>query len=114
MSEKKYLLTESDIRQIKDLECGWCADNAGGHFNCADASNAEQERFLEAHEYRERTCEMIDLKTGDRADYDCDEHVFHCEACHAERGVYAYNEDGDVWAEMSKYCPECRAKVVKP
>ena len=31
MSEKKYLLTESDIRQIKDLECGWCADNAGGN-----------------------------------------------------------------------------------
>lgn len=29
MSEKKYLLTESDIRQIKDLECNRCVDNAG-------------------------------------------------------------------------------------
>lgn len=58
MSEKKYLLTESDIRKIKDLECGWCADNAGGHFNCAEASKAEQKRLLEANEYRERTCQI--------------------------------------------------------
>ena len=58
MNGKKYLLTESDIRQIKDLECGWCADNAGGHFNCAEASKAEQEPLLEANEYRERTCQI--------------------------------------------------------
>lgn len=58
VSEKKYLLTESDIRKIKDLECGWCAANAGGHFNCAEASKAEQKRLLEANEYRERTCQI--------------------------------------------------------
>ena len=61
----------------------------------------------------ERTCEMIDIKSGDRADYDCDEHIYHCKKCHAERGVYAYNEDGDVWAEMPKHCPECGVRVVE-
>ena len=102
MSEKKYLLTESDIRQIKDLECGWCADNAGGHFNCADASNAEQERFLEAHEYRERTCEMIDLKTGDRADYDCDEHVFQCgtRCVRIQRGRRRVGRDAEILSRV--------------
>ena len=42
----------------------------------------------------ERTCEMINIKSGDRADYDCDEHIFHCKNCHAERGVYASADMG--------------------
>ena len=53
MSEKRYLLTESDIDRIKRLECGWCVENAGGDFDRAESSAAEQARFLEAHEYRE-------------------------------------------------------------
>ncbi len=61
----------------------------------------------------ERECAMSDMETGFQADLDCSEHVFHCWACNAERGVYAYDEDGNVWAEMPKRCPECGAKVVE-
>lgn len=99
MSERKYLLTKIDIRQIKDLECGWCVDNAVGHFNCSDASKAEQERFLEAHEYRERTCTVTgveyDETMGARFALSCGHSTWH---------------DGE--GNVPNYCQDCGAKVV--
>lgn len=98
MNGKKYLLTESDIRKIKDLECGWCADNAGGHFNCADASNAEQERFLEAHEYRERTCAVTGI-----------EYDKTMGACFALSCGHSTWHDGE--GNAPNFCQDCGAKV---
>lgn len=61
----------------------------------------------------ERTCRMVEVETGDVADYrDTDEVIFHCESCHVDRGIFSYDEDGNVYSERPKYCPNCGAKVV--
>lgn len=60
-----------------------------------------------------RTCAMTNIPTGEKAVYaDTDEVIWHCELCHAEMSIYAFGEDGNVWAEKPNYCPECGAKVV--
>lgn len=60
-----------------------------------------------------RMCKMACLATGERAQYDCYEVIYHCASCNAERAVYAFGEDGDVWAEKPAYCPSCGARVVE-
>lgn len=71
------------------------------------------EELIEAWNTRaERTCSMSDIKTGEQAEYDTEEVIYHCENCHDERAVYAFNEDGNVWADAPNYCPNCGAKVV--
>lgn len=101
MSEKKYLLTESDIRQIKDLECNRCVDNAGGHFNCADASKAKQYRFLEAHEYREHTCRNTPSNRE-----------FCCSECGTAAHLLIRDKAGGWQPVTPNRCPCCGAKVV--
>lgn len=60
----------------------------------------------------ERTCEMVEMPTGEKAVYsDTDEIIWHCQFCHAERAIYEFGEDGDVWAAAPKFCPECGARV---
>lgn len=60
----------------------------------------------------ERTCEMLEVQTGDKTDYwDAIEIIWHCQSCHEERAVYGFGEDGGVWAEKPKFCPNCGAKV---
>ncbi len=62
----------------------------------------------------ERTCRMLEVETGEVADYrDTDEVIFHCESCHAERGIFSYDEDGNVYSARPEYCPYCGAKVVE-
>ena len=61
----------------------------------------------------ERTCRMTELPTGESVEYDTEEVIYHCEKCHAERAVYDFNENGDVWAEHPRFCPCCGAKVVE-
>lgn len=59
-----------------------------------------------------RTCEMLEVQTGEKTDYwDAEEIIWHCQSCHEERAVYAFGEDGGVWAEKPKFCPNCGAKV---
>lgn len=65
-------------------------------------------------EPEEQTCRMIEVETGEVADYsDTDEVIFHCTSCHAERGIFSYDEDGNVYSQRPEYCPNCRAKVVE-
>ena len=69
--------------------------------------------LAELIEPEERTCRMIEVETGEVADYsDTDEVIFHCTSCHAERGIFSYDEDGNVYSQRPEYCPNCRAKVV--
>lgn len=59
------------------------------------------------------TCRMVEVKTGEVADYrDVDEIIFHCESCHTERGIFSYDEDGNVYSARPEYCPNCGAKVI--
>lgn len=68
---------------------------------------------IAATEPEERTCRMVEVETGDVADYsDTDEVIFHCMSCHVDRGIFSYDEDGNVYSERPKYCPNCGAKVV--
>lgn len=61
----------------------------------------------------ERTCRMVEVKTGEVADYrDTDEIIFHCKSCHTERGIFSYDEDGNVYSARPEYCPNCGAEVV--
>lgn len=60
-----------------------------------------------------RTCQMVEVETGEPADYrDTDEVIFHGTSCNAERGVFSYDVDGNVYTERPEYCPNCGAKVV--
>lgn len=60
-----------------------------------------------------RECEMLEVQTGDKTDYwDAVEIIWHCQSCHEERAVYGFGEDGGVWADKPKFCPNCGAKVV--
>lgn len=106
MSEKRYLLTESDISKIGQLECDICDTNAMGRFDCSDALDAERHRMLESHEYRERTCrlEWFDGE-GD------DDWGWRCSECGSVLG----HDDDDPGSPLRiKRCPECGAKVVEP
>lgn len=69
----------------------------------------------EARDYvPERTCRMVEVETGELADYsDTDEVIFHCAACHAERGIFSYDDDGNVFSQRPEYCPTCGARVVE-
>ena len=83
MTEKKYLLTESDLRDISD---GYNADY--------NKPLMEWTEWLAGHEYRERTCHVIDRGA-----------IGACSACGED--VFA-DPDG----YEGSYCPSCGAKVV--
>ena len=60
------------------------------------------------------TCNIDVMDTGERADYDCREHIMHCKNCGAEFGYVLYGEDGDVsMDDKPKFCPGCGARVVR-
>lgn len=100
------------------LFCAYCVDcdtNGGHYFTEEDAIAAWNRRDGERHaiEPEERTCRMVEVKTGEVADYrDTDEILFHCKSCHAERGIFSYDVDGNVYSTRPEYCPNCGAKVV--
>lgn len=59
------------------------------------------------------TCSMDDIDTGEQEDYECCEHIMHCNNCGAEFGYVLYSEDGDVsMDDKPKFCPECGARLV--
>lgn len=73
-----------------------------------------KEKLIEAWNTRaERTCEIARVETGEPAEHDCDEVLWHCASCHEEVAIYAYNENGDTWADKPAFCPNCGAKVVE-
>lgn len=91
-------------------------------FGCLPADNMHPYDYDELHarladlieSEPERTCRMVEVKTGEVADYrDTDEVIFHCESCHTERGIFSYDEDGNVYPARPEYCPNCGAKVVE-
>lgn len=60
------------------------------------------------------TCNMDVMATGERADYECSEHIMRCLNCGAEFGYVLYSEDGDVsMDDKPNYCPQCGAEVVE-
>lgn len=94
-------------RMLFCVVCDDCDANSGYYFTEEDAARAWNSRA-------ERTCHMVEVETGELADYsDTDEVIFHCAACHAERGVFSYDEDGNVYSARPEYCPNCGTKVVR-
>ena len=60
------------------------------------------------------TCNIDVMTTGERADYECSEHIMRCLNCGAEFGYVLYSEDGDVsMDDKPNYCPQCGAEVVE-
>ena len=60
------------------------------------------------------TCNIDVIDTGERADYDCREHIMRCQNCGAEFGYVLYGEDGDVsMDDKPLYCPNCGARVMR-
>ena len=93
----------TDILAIRDDDSGMIES-----LNLDDARN-----LADLIEPEERTCRMGEVKTGEVADYrDTDEIIFHCKSCHTERGIFSYDEDGNVYSARPEYCPNCGAKVV--
>lgn len=59
------------------------------------------------------TCNMDVMTTGERADYECSEHIMRCLNCGAEFGYVLYGEGGDVsMDDKPNYCPHCGTRVV--
>lgn len=91
-----------------------CADCGIELRRGAQSEKEALEKAIEAWNTRaERTCEIARVETGEPAEYDCDEVLWHCASCHEEVAIYAYNEDGDIWADKPAFCPNCGAKVVE-
>lgn len=91
MSEKKYLVTEREIRDIVD-----CAASSGTCHESID--DLPSEEWLEAHQYHKPTC------------HDDGERVFRCTRC----GAFVL-PDSVMCTYMPipiKYCPNCGAKVI--
>lgn len=89
---------------IRCKRCGCRTGSSRYRGNLAKAWNARAER----------TCEMLEMRTGEPADYaDTEEVIWHCQYCHAEMAVYGFDEDGDVWPVKPKYCQNCGAKVTR-
>ena len=87
-------------------------------FDCEFAFPGEEELSADVLADRwntraERTCKIARVETGEPAEYDCDEVLWHCESCHEEVAIYAYNENRDTWADKPAFCPNCGAKVVE-
>ncbi len=100
--EAEYRYGSSTSPYIRCKRCG-----------CRTGSSRDRTKLAQAWNARwERTCEMVDILTEFKEHHNYDEHAFRCGACHAEREVYAYDEEGNMWAEIPKRCPECGAKVV--
>lgn len=61
----------------------------------------------------DQTCDIDALDTGERADYECSEHIMHCSACNAEFGYVLYSEDRGVsMDDKPRFCPNCGARCV--
>ena len=119
ISDEKRREVAAELRKLADAECIRYAEefyeelreivaiDFDGSFEGVANSLAD----LIAPE--ERTCRMDEVKTGEVADYrDTDEIIFHCKSCHTERGIFSYDEDGNVYSARPEYCPNCGAKVV--
>lgn len=92
-------------RMLFCVVCDDCDANGGYYFTEEDAARAWNDRA-------ERTCRIVEVETGELADYsDTDEVIFHCKSCHAERGIFSYDEDGNVFSQRPEYCPNCGARV---
>lgn len=72
----------------------------------------EDGTYIETVYVLKRTCKMDVIATGENAFYEGYERIFHCRSCGAERAIYAFNEDGDAWSEMPKFCSECGSEVI--
>lgn len=60
------------------------------------------------------TCNIDVMDTGERADYDCREHIMHCKNCGAEFGYVLFSEEGDVsMDDKPSYCPNCGDRVAE-
>lgn len=60
------------------------------------------------------TCNIDVMDTGERADYDCREHIIHCKNCGAEFGYVLFSEEGDVsMDDKPSYCPNCGDRVAE-
>lgn len=98
---------EIDGRAHYIVKCGTCYCTSGV------MQLSRPEAVAAWNRRAERTCRMVEVETGELADYsDTDEVIFHCAACHAERGVLSYDEDGNVYSARPEYCPNCGARVV--
>ena len=99
---------EIDGREHYIAKCGTCYSTSG-------VMQLSRPEAVAAWNHRaERTCRMVEVETGELADYsDTDEVIFHCESCHAERGIFSYDEDGNVFSQRPEYCPACGARVVE-
>ena len=95
--------------------CWVSCDNSACYkdIECTTYAFATKAEAIEAWNRRaERTCRMDEIETGELADYrDTDEVIFHCMSCHTDRGIFSYDEDGNVYSEPPKYCPNCGAKI---
>ncbi len=97
------LFENTDYAYVYCNECGSQTDESHGTAGAAVAAWNTR---------AERTCEIARVETGEPAEYDCDEVFWHCASCHEEVAIYAYNENGDTWADKPAFCPNCGAKVV--
>lgn len=94
--------------ELRGYECGLSIARS------AATEKVALNKAIEAWNTRaERTCEIARVETGEPAEYDCDEVLWHCASCHEEVAIYAYNENGDTWADKPAFCPNCGAKVVE-
>lgn len=84
---------EIDGRAHYIVKCGTCYSTSGV------MQLSRPEAVAAWNRRAERTCRMVEVETGELADYsDTDEVIFHCAACHAERGVFSYDMDGNVYS----------------
>ena len=52
------------------------------------------------------------MTAGERADYECSEHIMRCLDCGAEFGYVPYGEGGDAsMDDEPNYRPQCGAEV---
>lgn len=100
---------EYGANSVQGYEYVRCASCKARTWSCYET----KEQAAQAWNTRaERTCEIVRCETGEPAEYDCDEVLWHCESCHEEVAIYAYNENGDTWADKPSFCPNCGSKVV--
>lgn len=99
MSEKKYLLSEQDLKCL--FHSAW---------DCM-ISESNVVEFVKAREYQERTCQMDKSEFADFApEY---EGLYSCPKCGEETAVLAcVNEGGDMEWMKPRFCGFCGAKVV--
>ena len=103
-------IDDKTLRELTGMEPSGLNDDS----TINERMDSVREIFRHLADLIDPTCNIDVMDTGERADYDCREHIMHCKNCGAEFGYVLFSEEGDVsMDDKPSYCPNCGDRVAE-